>query len=294
MINDIFKPRSCSSCINAALNVYSNYFKKIFKATWLYILLLSIVQGLSAFIASPIVDNASQAQSSIMPLLEMGAIFVAILLLDVRITSGVVVMLNEAPLMATMKKVLKANLLSIALYIIICMVTCGAIVGVAQIGAIQKLPQTAQITIFALFGILLLFVEAMVFSPFIYSATRYIFDKGASLKEIFGKHYRKGFHKIGFLFSLLLSAVLISMVVCMFLCVPACITIFASNYNSYGVANGDISGLPTYFSWLNFLSTTLMAFITQYLSIWIMLSFVYGYGSIEGGDNAENKKLENH
>ena len=115
-------------------------------------------------------------------------------------------------------------------------------------------------------------------------------EEGTSVKEIFGKHYRKGFRRTGFLFSLLFSIVLISLVAGMFLCVPGCITIFASNYNNYGVATGDLSGLPSYFDWLNFLSTLLMAFIAQYLAIWILLSFVYGYGSIEAGAQKEERK----
>lgn len=162
--------------------------------------------------------------------------------------------------------------------------------GVAMIGAMQKLPTATQITVFALLGVVLLVVEALVLSPFIYSITRYVMEEGTSVKEIFGKHYRKGFRRTGFLFSLLFSIVLISLVAGMFLCVPGCITIFASNYNNYGVATGDLSGLPPYFDWLNFLSTLLMAFITQYLAIWILLSFVYGYGSIEAGAQKEERK----
>ena len=168
MINDIFKPRSCSSCINAALNVYSNNFKKIFKATWLYILLLSVVEGLSAFISSPLAGNAGQQQSLLLPLLGLGAIFVVALLLSVRITSGVLTMLSSAPLKAMMKKVLKANLTGLGLYIIINIVVCGIMMGVAMTGAMQKLPTATQITVFALLGVVLLVVEALVLSPFIY------------------------------------------------------------------------------------------------------------------------------
>lgn len=76
----------------------------------------------------------------------------------------------------------------------------------------------------------------------------------------------------------------------MFLCIPACITFTASNIDKLGVISGDNTGLPPYFAWLNFISSSIMAFITQYMAIWTMLAAFYAYGSVESYKNTTEER----
>ena len=72
MVNDIFKARGCKGCISAALNVYSTNAKKIFKATYLWVLALALVSG-AAVVG--------------LPPLAVAAVGVVVFLLDARVTA---------------------------------------------------------------------------------------------------------------------------------------------------------------------------------------------------------------
>lgn len=280
MINDIFKTRTCSGCISAALNIYSNNFKKIFRATWLWILILAIVNGAMAFIHNPTMDSVVQPRSLILPAVGMGVILVASFFLVARIIAGVVAILNEVKLKTSLKKVLSVNGLTLCIGIVCGLIVTTVNVGLTNIGAVQKLPVSTLIILLSVVSLVLLIIMAMCLSPLVYSATRYIFQADAKLKEVFGKNYHEGLRRMGFLFSLIIATCLLCVMAGAFLCVPACITIFASNIDSYGVAAGDVSGLPSYFAGLNFLSTAIMTFIVQYIMIFVVLTYFYAYGSV--------------
>ena len=128
---------------------------------------------------------------------------------------------------------------------------------------------------------------AIFISPMVYSATQYAFVEGVKFIGVFGKSYGLGFRHLGFLFTLVCTVGLLLIVVCVFLCMPGCITFFANEINGLGVLEGDASGLPSYFIWLNALSSAIMSFILQYLAIWVLLTYLYAYGSIE---NIKSKK----
>lgn len=279
MINDIYKTRSCQACITAALNIYSNNFTKIFRTTWLWILMYSIVCGLLAFTGFFSAGNSRLAAS--LQGLAILIILSAAFILDIRITSSVVAMLNEENIKATGLKVLKIKLLEIGISLSIILCAISAIFGVTHIGVMQKLPMTTSIIVITATAIAVLAIAAIIFSPFIYSATKYVLESGMAFGNVFGISYRAGFRRLGFLFSLLVVITLIGFTLCLFLCIPACITFVACNVDNFGVASGDTSGLPSYFAWLNFISSSIMAFIMQYMAIWTMLTAFYAYGSVE-------------
>ena len=44
---------------------------------------------------------------------------------------------------------------------------------------------------------------------------------------------------------------------------------------------GDESGIPNHFQWLNFLATVISTFIIQYVFLWVMFVFLYAFGNVE-------------
>lgn len=287
MVNDIFKSRNCLGCVSAALNIYSANFTKIFRATWMWITAMAVISGATAFVSIPS-NPTAQHTSTLLAIAGIAVLWVLAFVISARSSAGVIAMLNGAPIKKLMGKVIKANVFAVLLTVVTGIVVGMALMGIFQFKQIQKLPMTTIAIIAVAITTLVLIVAAIAVSPFTHSISRYIFMKEAKFKDVFGANYHKGFRRLGFLFSICIVVVLISFVACLFLCIPAIITNFASSINSYGVASGDASGLPGYFAWLNFLSTALMAFIMQYLMIWIMFTLFYAYGSIET-DSKEDK-----
>lgn len=287
MINDIYKTRSCPACITAALNIYSNNFTKIFRATWLWILAFSMVCGLSAFMGDIITD-------SVPAILFQGFTIIAILtvafVLDICIASNVVAMLNEEKIKSTRIKIIKVKLLEIFVLFLTGLFSAGSIYGVTRIGFIQRLPMTTSAIVITATAIIVLVAAAIVFSPLIYSATKYVLEPGIKLRCVVGKLYCVGGRRLGFLFSILIVIILIGFILYLFLCIPACITFTASNIDKLGMISGDKTGLPPYFAWLNFISSSIMAFITQYMAIWTMLAAFYAYGSVESYKNTTEER----
>lgn len=281
MDNDIFKVRSCLKCISSALNIYSSNFNKIFRATWGWVISLAIIQGLTSFISTTSTDSLSQTSSHTIAILLLAFITSVIFIITTRISSGIVTMLNGESIKGVTVKLLKINALAVGLFVAI----IGFIVSVAfvamQYEFINRLPSATLYIMLCALIIVILVVAALLLSPFIYSATRYIFNKKSKFKEVFGMYYHIGIRRLGFLFSLVFAVTLLCAIIFVFLCIPACITTFASNIDNYGVATGDTSGLPSYFAWLNFMSMAIMTFIIQYMMIWVMFTFFYAYGNIE-------------
>lgn len=288
MVNDIFKTRSCSGCLSAAFNIYSNNFTKVFRATWVWALACSILCGITVFAHIPTWAAGGPMANLVFPALVLVLICIGMIVINTRMISGIVTMMNEAPLKSTFYKLLRINVFILATTIIASIIITSITVGIASIGFFKSASPLVNTLAIVGSAIILFVFQVIALLPFIHSGTRYIFYKDTKFKDIFGSVYHIGFRRLGFIFSLVFVTCLICFTLGLFLCIPACITNFASNIDSIGVAEGDISGLPSYFSWLNCLSNTIMAFVIQYIFIWIVLSFFYAFGSIEA-DKSTNK-----
>lgn len=285
MTDDIFKIRSCRGCVNAALNVYSNNFTKIFRATWIPVVIFSIVIGLNAFASSPATAQSNWSMVASI----VGTITIAIFsfILSAHIQGIVVTMLNGTKLKDVRKKILKANIFMFAINAATGVLAACAIAVMLYSNFFGNISAATKMIGVAIILTVTFIAYAILCLPFIYSVTRYIFNSETKFRDIFGNAYRKGLRRLGFLFQLAVVIVLMYIVACIFLCVPACVTEVAKSIDNYGLIQGDASGLPSYFAWLNFLSTAIMSFIMLYMSIWGMFTCFYAYGSIDTTDNGK-------
>lgn len=295
MNNDILKSRSSLGCVSAALNILSLNFSKIFNATWMWVLMASLVAGLSAFIKTPATDTSATPMAEA---LWLGlTIFVSIvnILLNTRIISGVIVMFTNQTQKKAFKKVLMTWGLSLVITLAIGVVIALAQTGIATFDAVQQLPPTTLIILQSAILCVCMLIAALLLSPFIYSVTKYIVVPDLKFSHILGSNYRHGLRRLGFLFSTALAMVLIDALIMMLMCIPGIVTNMASNIDQAGVLAGDESGLPAAFPWLNFLSTTLLMIVVGYLMIWGTLVCIYAYGSVEATYNKlkDTDKSEN-
>ena len=208
-------------------------------------------------------------------------IAVASVVLDSVVKSNVVVMLNDEKRGVAFRKMLKVDVFSIVLFAVYLMVFAGSTYLLMSIESVRALPASTFTVMLLAVYLCLFMLLALLASPYIYSVSKYIFNKDTKFKNLVGSDYAKGYKKLGFVFSILLLLILVGAMVCAFLCLPGIVTNAASNIDTMGVMQGDESGIPAYFGWLNFLATTISTFIMQYVYLWGVFVFVYAYGNVE-------------
>lgn len=268
-------------CLSASLGVYSTNFAKILRSTWIWVLALSVVLGLATFV-SPLAVLGSNGMGQFAGTIAAGCLIaVASVVLDSVVKSNVVVMLNDEKRGVAFKKMLKVDVFSIVLFAVCLMVFAGSTYLLMSIESVRTLPASTFTVMLLAVYLCLFMLLALLVSPYIYSVSKYIFNKDTKFKNLVGCDYAKGYKKLGFVFSILLLLILVGAIVCAFLCLPGIVTNAASNIDTMGVMQGDETGIPTYFGWLNFLATTISTFIIQYVCLWGVFVFVYAYGNVE-------------
>lgn len=267
-------------CLSASLGVYSTNFAKILRSTWIWVLALSVVLGLATFV-SPLAVLGANGMGQFAGTIAAGCLIaVASVVLDSVVKSNVVVMLNDEKRGVAFKKMLKVDVFSIVLFAVCLMVFAGSTYLLMSIESVRTLPASTFTVMLLAVYLCLFMLLALLASPYIYSVSKYIFNKDTKFKNLVGCDYAKGYKKLGFVFSILLL-ILVGAMVCAFLCLPGIVTNAASNIDTMGVMQGDETGIPTYFGWLNFLATTISTFIMQYVYLWGVFVFVYAYGNVE-------------
>ena len=281
MINDIYKNRNYAGCFNAALSTYSTNITKIFRATWIYALVFSLISGAGAFTPVWASFSASEHGYAAVTLVVCAVLGIVSIIVDARLKAGVVSMLNGDTVKANMAKFIKISILSIVLVAIVAVIMCMATYGMTLFDFVKNLSFSTGCILMASVNVCILILAVVFMSPFIYSVSKYIFVPGLKFKSLFGRNYHIGLHKLGFLFTTAILLGLFCSIICLVLCIPGLLSNLASSIDSYGVAQGDASGLPGYFAWLNFMSTALLAFIMQYVVLWAVFVFFYAYGNVE-------------
>lgn len=244
-------------CLSASLGVYSTNFAKILRCTWIWVLALSVVLGLATFV-SPLAVLGANGIGQFAGTIAAGCLVaVAGVVLDSFVKSNVVVMLNDEKRGVAFRKMLKVDVFSIVLFAVYLMVFAGSTYLLMSIESVRTLPASTFTVMLLAVYLCLFMLLALLASPYIYSVSKYIFNKDTKFKNLVGA------------------------IVCAFLCLPGIVTNAASNIDTMGVMQGDESGIPTYFGWLNFLATTISTFIMQYVCLWGVFVFVYAYGNVE-------------
>lgn len=277
MINELLKNRSNLGCFNAALNLYSENFSKIFHETWLWTLFFSLINGLFSAAGNMMANTSS--------LLLLNVTFIIYLiisiLLDSRIKSSVLAMINGDSVKNNFPRILKVNAVTIAALVITILLTVGILIFVVKLPFISNLSASTGIMLTAVISICIGIIALLFISPFAYSITRYLLTPNMKFSSTLMSTYKKGLSKVGFIFSNIIIMLLITLVFIILLCIPAVITNIAYQVDTYGIATGDPSGLPYYFPLLNGISSMLMAFVLQYISLYCILVLCYTYGNLE-------------
>lgn len=281
--NDFYKARSYSGCIGAAFNLFCANFATLFKKTWMFALVFSVTCGLYAFVAFHAPTNAGQPMTLGKIALTTCAaltIVVCALVANSRTKAGFLSLTNGYTVKQNFTKHLKVTAILAACTIVVGIISLAANMGLTHFFMAHKTSASTAGTVLMCTSAAITFLFAMACLPFAYSATRLLMHN-AKAKEMFGRHYHTGVKHLGFLFVIAIIVTLIILVINVFMALPAYITATASQMDSFGVQNGDPSGLPSYFAWLSFLTISIVSFILTYAMFWVDLVLCYAYGTIE-------------
>ena len=290
---DLYKNRSFTACIRDGYTLLITHLKSIFRKTWIPALALALIATVALIINMP--DHTIHDIGIVRPMTTfILLIAVAVLLLSAIVwhASVVVRIFNEKPL--------KTNLMRTAYVMLFCIVfdifETLVITGTSNLilksmgGPKESLGSAIIVATGAtvIVGILLF----VVLLPFVHSCIRYVVDTKTTLCQFFKRDYCCGWRHWGFFFIVLFLIMLITLVLMMVIMIPFGI-IFASQLsNQLGMLDGDASGVPTYFPYLFFLTTTVTMFILSYVCLWIYFVMVYTCTSIITQDKERSEQKQ--
>jgi hypothetical protein len=127
---------------------------------------------------------------------------------------------------------------------------------------------------------LLMVVIILLIIPIYYAFMQFMIEDG-KLRSTFFPAVKTGFKHWGFLFVVFFVLGLIMSIFISVMMMPVFILTISQVSSMKSMAMGDPSGLPTYFSWLYFITFVVVYFITMFLVTWGIFVLYYAYGSIK-------------
>ena len=227
---------------------------------------------------------AQQSYSNLQIICSLGiccALAVLGLFLDAIVKTNVITMLNDDKLNVVFKKMLLIDALMIVWTVLGTIIFVASTYLLISIDWIKSLPASTFGVLLVAIYMCMFLLMSIIMSPYIYSVSKFAINNNSKFKNVIGSDYAIGYKKLGYLFSIFLLLILVGAIVCSFLCIPGIVTNIATNINNFGVMQGDESGIPNHFQWLNFLATVISTFIIQYVFLWVMFVFLYAFGNVE-------------
>lgn len=268
--SELLKYRSYASCISSAYNLMCNHFKIIFRETWLAVLLFSLLSTVCWVLTRCLSENTDLTQ------LIIKLVFLLNACLDTVVVGSwlmgeLVTLQNGQEKRKNFTRSLKLQCSYLIILLIAFFLTAGLWMLLSARGV--------------LFSTFVAFAVAIacyiVLLPCSYSAAKYLFDPSSKLKTIMLRDYCEGWRHWGFLFVVNFIAFIILFMAFMVVQAPTLLMQIADGVNEYGMALGDTTGLPSYFTFLLCVIMIITQFIGAYVAIWYFWVLAYVYGTIE-------------
>ena len=301
------KIRSARATVAAGIRLYTDNFRRIFRATWLPALVCALV---SAFATKTIITAMSQiiqvagiqmlASAPSLPqqyLVQSGLTF-----LDAVFT--VVLMSYVFSLLASHRlegaipypprwwslpdSHSLTRTVASAIVWFVTQVVVGGIFGVIiYLGIFRQ-----SVTLLCLAFVILL-IAVLLLLPFVYSHMRYLTTRDTRFFDVLWSGYGQGLRHRGYIFTVLFVMMLLLTVTLTVTMLPAFILIMANMKSQMGAAMGDPLDMPTYMNWVSLIVFTLSGFIQVYVILAIHFPAYYMAGSIEQQEIQRNEKAKN-
>ena len=289
MEKELYKSRSVSACIKDGYVLFCSNIATIVRRNWLPILSLSTIWG---------IQTAWNLQQMPHPNITKGAAILSFLfaiLLPCTMmwyTAATTDMLNKNGRRRNLLRNARLMLFALGIAVIVFLIGWGLQVLLPMTQVLEKtgepiaIPRNIVITATVY---LLLFVCLL---PFSYSSMKYIHEERAHFTSHVLAGYATGFRYIGFIVSVVFLVSIMMLIVVGLAGIPLMILALSNQLTEAGLAAGDPSTLPAYFTALLYSVSILVGFIlTALVTIEIYICY-YIYGSIEARRTDQNKRKQ--
>jgi hypothetical protein len=297
------KIRSARLAIAEGYHLYMGNFRRIFRATWLPVLVCAVVSALyyQTMITTVTRLMAIQPQATTSWMAQHGmltGVSVLNFIVSVVVCSYVFAMLAAHRAEGAIPyptrwfsspnaQMLKRTSVSAAVWIVTYIAAMVIPSGILYWGLSRQSVVTMSL------GLFLMLVAIAFMLPLVYPNMRYLTTHDTRLSAILFQCYIQGLRHWGYIFSILFVELIILIVILSITMLPAIILISAGIKAQAGALMGDPIGMPSYMGWMSFLVYALSAFIQCYVVFSILFPAYYMAGNIEQQELQRNEKAAN-
>lgn len=288
----VFRIRSTRAAIADGYRLFTNAFRRLFRATWpvatVYALAMALLSSyaidklIPLIGASQILDPEAAHAELTGRLTTFALLALLFVVCTMLLAAGGVSALREHVKTGDITKPahwwgrIDWTALKHVLVVGVCLVVMAIVIAAAL---------SALFALAAKTGLVMAWVGCAVVSlgflvlliPLCYTAFRAVLADKPSLP--FGG-YLSGLGHVGTLFVTLLLTGIVTLLLTLVTQLPAVILYAANIHSQMGMLGGDEAGMPGNMSWLNFLVFAIAGFIQAYVLLSTFFPFYFAYGSI--------------
>lgn len=328
-LNNLIKNRSIGSCIKSGLSLYADNFSKIFKSSWPFALLFSVLFSICGTV---VFINILTIINGIINAFFMGGRFVGDLLFVILFILFVAGGLAEtvfyscgisnlyihkqqgfipqaggsvagfilgysilgfvAGLALPSDKRFSINV-KIVWRTIKAAVLCGLISAlfILVVLCAMKLIAGAGV-ILNIVTVVVLLVVGILILPVLYVSMKYILNEDTRLLAILPKAYMTGLRHIAFVTAVMFVNIVTLILASFIIQLPVLILFVADTTAYIGTLQGDPLGMPENITGLTTITLLLAGFLIGYIRMAVIFTIYYMYGSIEARE-IERSRFKN-
>lgn len=262
----IIKTRGYAACLTAAFELLKSNWKAFFRATWPYVLILSLATAALFFFTITLTRSAGLVGFAASQAIAICVFLLIACLVHFLFYGSLYRLFNGKSLGYNALRLLKVDVVSMAIVLLLLIVPSSL--------AYLKHP---------VIGMLLYYLLCILFVlPLTYSQMKYFMEPDATLRETFTKNFATGFKNIGYILIVLLVYVLLALTISIIISIPMMIVTTASSVSLLGMTQfGDKANLPVFFPAMAFVVTALTVFVITYVNVYAVSLNAHIYGHIE-------------
>lgn len=292
MEKELYKSRSFSACIQAALNLFVGNFKEVIQQTWLPALLYMlcwagqitlILCNLPSYIFVSRVN--STPQNAIVSLLSLVS-----LILMIWLYARIFNLLNGYGFNKNLNRILKLIVAYIVFCIALGIVLTVFIIAFSVTAAMNNTPSVGIFYKMIIYILIFFIIFAILILPLFYFVMKYMMDDKVHIRKHFFGIMKCGYRHYGFIFATIFFAQLIYLLALTIVASPLIMLASPAIQSAIGVAGGDPADLPNDFPYLGYLASFIVGCVSILGNIWFYMVIYYMYGSIEAREKARNRQ----
>lgn len=277
---DFLRKRSIAGCLKGTLQTLTMNFATIFRNTYQAALLYAMACT-CVMIMQTVVAMRGTMQPPVDIVVAYVALWVVMLGAYAILKAHAISLVNDNGFKKNRSRNMLFTGFQALAAIAMSLLIAGAMVAVFLILVHKKTPpQTiSNINILVALGVTLLCL--LIYVPFTFSEMKYINADGTvRLSSIF-RSYGRGLRHYGYLLGVILLAGFVYLLAAFVAFLPLFIVYSALGLNTFGMMNGDPSGLPSAFPWIVAAASLIVFFLLALLSLWMFYNLFFAYTSIE-------------